>query len=72
MVSSEDYPRHDYVMEREGLHNVCKWSLADKTAVCPHPTEKRDYDMKIKDSILDCVGNTPMIRVNNICKAENI
>jgi len=34
--------------------------------------EKRDYTKKIKDSILDCVGNTPMIRINNITKAEGI
>jgi hypothetical protein len=24
----EDYPKIDYVMEREGLHKVCKYSLA--------------------------------------------
>jgi len=28
--------------------------------------------MKIKNSILDCVGNTPLIRINNITKTENI
>ena len=27
---------------------------------------------KIKDSILDCVGNTPMIRINNITQREGI
>lgn len=26
----------------------------------------------IKDSILDCVGNTPLIRINNITRAEGI
>jgi len=24
----EDYPKIDYVMEREGLHKVCKYSIA--------------------------------------------
>jgi len=28
--------------------------------------------MKIKDSILDAVGNTPLVRINNITKAEGI
>ena len=28
--------------------------------------------MKIKNSILDCVGNTPLIRINNITKDEGI
>jgi len=27
---------------------------------------------KIKDNIMDCVGNTPMIRINNITKSEGI
>jgi hypothetical protein len=26
---SEDYPRHDIVMEREGLDKVCKWKLGE-------------------------------------------
>ena len=26
----------------------------------------------IKDSILDCVGNTPLIRINNITRTEGI
>ena len=73
MVSADDdYPRHDYVMEREGLENLCKWSLADPNQKCPHIMETRDHTKKIKDSVLDCVGNTPMIRINNITQAENI
>ena len=70
----EDYPRHDYVMEREGLDKVCKWALnnPDNDKNCPHIRETRDYSKKIKDSILDCVGNTPMIRINNISKAEGL
>ena len=39
---------------------------------CPHTLEKRDHTKKIKDSILDCVGNTPMIRLNNIPKNDGI
>lgn len=70
---SEDYPRHDIVMEREGLDKVCKWKLGENNdAQCPHVREKRDYSAKIKDSIIDCVGNTPMVRVNNITAAEGI
>merc|ERR1740138_37376 len=42
-----------------------------------HVTEDRsqsrvDGNIKVKDSILDCVGNTPMVRCNNIMKAEGI
>lgn len=70
---TEDYPRHSIVMEREGLDKVCKWKLGQSADVkCPHVREKRDYSAKIKDSIIDCVGNTPMVRINNITAAEGI
>ena len=69
----EDYPRHDYVMEKRGLDVECTWKLNNPNwQECPHRLEKRDHQKKIKDSILDCVGNTPMIRINNITKAEGI
>lgn len=57
----------------EGLDNVCSWKLGESNdADCPHVRETRDHAKKIKDNILDCVGNTPMIRINNITKAEGI
>lgn len=40
---------------------------------CPHVLEgKRDHGKKIKDGITDCVGNTPLVRINNITKAEGV
>ena len=61
-------------MEKKGLHVECKWKLGakDNDAQCPHLRETRDYSAKIKDNILDCVGDTPMVRINNITKAEGI
>lgn len=72
MVENNDYPKHNGVIEREGLANVCKWKLNSDKATCPHHLETRDYTLKIKSSVLDCVGNTPMVRINNITKAEGI
>lgn len=69
--ATKDYPTHSYPMVREGLDKVCKWAR-NCTEPCPHTKEKRDFSTKIKDSIVDCVGNTPMVRVNNITKAEGI
>ena len=71
---AESYPKHDYVMEKKGLHNECTWKLGakDNDAKCPHLRETRDFTAKIKDSIVDCIGNTPMVRVNNISKAEKL
>ena len=70
---AEDYPRHTYVMEREGLDKVCGYTVNNPDwSKCPHPMETRDRTSKIKDSVLDCVGATPMIRINNISKKENL
>jgi cystathionine beta-synthase len=72
MVESlDDYPKHSYNMMSEGLDKVCKWSR-NTPDLCPHTQEKRDYSTKIKDSILDCIGNTPMVRLTNITKSEHI
>ena len=69
----EDYPKHTYRMEGDGLENVCKWNkeegMSDK---CPHIRETRDHAKKIKDDISDCVGNTPMVRINNITKTDGV
>lgn len=68
----EDYPRHTYRMEGDGLDKVCKWKRGDGLEGCPHTLEVRDHAKKIKDDITDCVGNTPLVRINNITKAEGI
>ena len=60
-------------MEREGLDKVCGYKVDNPDwNNCPHRREVRDRTAKIKDSVLDCVGATPMIRINNITKKENI
>lgn len=55
---------------------MCKWSLGTLKDIsapeCPHALETREHSAKIKDSVLDCIGNTPMIRINNITKAEGV
>jgi|ERR1719469_106753 len=72
----KDYIPHGYQMEASGLANECKWKKVlteEETASCPHIQEgKRDFNKGIKDSVLDCVGNTPLIRINTITKEEGI
>ena len=63
------------MLERAGLEKVCKWQPDNTTNLeCPHirETTRNRSTSNIKDSILDCVGNTPLIRVNNITRAEGI
>jgi hypothetical protein len=68
-----DYPKHDYVMEREGLHNVCKYSTKTGSNVPenPHRHEKRVHN-KILDDITDYIGNTPLVRMSNIARNDGI
>lgn len=68
------YPKHPMVMESEGLNKVCPFKPNEgmDLAKCPHTQDSRDFTKKIKDDITECVGNTPLVRVNNITKAEGI
>ena len=61
-------------MEGPGLENVCAYRRAEgmDASKCPHRLEKRDHAKKIKDNISDCVGNTPLVRLNNIPKQDGI
>ena len=71
---SLDYPKHSYKMVGDGLENVFTWKLGDPTndERCPQTREKRDYTQPIKDSIIVCIGNTPMVRINNITAKDGI
>lgn len=69
-----DYPRISYVMEREGLEKVCPYTIerGQKDPENPHVHEVRDYTKTIKDDITDVIGNTPLVRINNITKNDGI
>jgi hypothetical protein len=68
------YPKIDYVMEREGLDKVCKYSLAKgkNDPENPHRHEVRDRSKLIKEDITDVIGGTPMVRINNITRNDGI
>jgi hypothetical protein len=70
----ESYPKIDYIMEREGLDKVCKYAASNgkDDPENPHKHEVRDRTKKIKDNILDVIGGTPMVRLNNITKNDGI
>lgn len=60
-------------MEREGLDKVCPFTKekGQKDPANPHRHEVRE-PKKIKDDITDVIGNTPLVRLSNICKADGI
>ena len=68
---TEGYEKNDYVLEKGGLINECTWKPGMSLEGCPHTLEKRE-PKKVMDSILDAVGNTPLVRLNNLTKAEGI
>jgi len=70
----KSYPTHNMVMESEGLAKVCKYDpKVGMSKECPHIRGNRNVtDKKIKEDITECVGNTPMIRVNNITRNEGL
>jgi len=71
---AEDYPRHTICMQKKGLEHECTWKLGDKLDKCPHPMESRkeDWNRKIKNSIVECVGNTPLVKADNMRKKEGL
>jgi hypothetical protein len=75
MIVGENYPKHTAILESEnGLANVCTWNKSSNIKDCPHITfdPKEGLNKKIKDSIADCIGNTPLVRINNITREEGI
>ena len=57
------------------MDKVCKYSILKEGHLNPenpHQHERRDFGMKIKESILDVVGNTPMVRLSNIMREEGL
>lgn len=61
------------IMEREGLQQVCKYSTrtGSKLPENPHIHEVRE-NKKIMDNITDAIGNTPLVRLNNIPKKDGV
>lgn len=69
----EEYPKHTVKMQSEGLEKVCKYDVKSPDwAKCPHIREVRDHTGLIKSDITDCIGNTPLVRINNITAKDGI
>jgi cystathionine beta-synthase len=60
-----------HVVSNEGPEK-CTWSLEKKDQKSPHVHVPFTPRPAICDTVLDNVGNTPMIRINNITKSEGI
>lgn len=65
-METGDYIKNNYVLEKEGLAKVCKWAQGKGIKDSPHIHEVRGERKAIMDDILDAVGFTPLVRLNNI------
>lgn len=54
------------------LAGVCQWSLLNKGAKNPHDCKPRQKKNKILKSILEHIGNTPLVQINTITESEGI
>jgi Pyridoxal-phosphate dependent enzyme len=53
------------------LSSRCKWSLKT-TEPCPHSSNKLQPKLSIMPSVLDNIGNTPLVQINKISVKEGI
>lgn len=53
------------------LSSRCKWSLKT-TEPCPHSSNKLQPKPSIMPSVLDNIGNTPLVQINKISVKEGI
>jgi cystathionine beta-synthase len=63
---------HGFVVNRGGLSNVCKWAKGGNIKDSPHTHKTEVVTQGIKKDILDAIGDTPLIRLNNIMRAEGL
>ncbi|XP_039282540.1 cystathionine beta-synthase [Nilaparvata lugens] len=74
---TQDKAGGDYVFERDFIYpnapSKCTWKAGSANdANNPHQIKQLKPRPKLMDNILSAVGNTPMVRLNNIPKAEGI
>ena len=73
MVEGCKYQKIDYIMEREGLDKVCTYTIEKGR---DHPDNPHRHEVRICTPILnditDVIGNTPMVRINNITAKDGI
>lgn len=59
------------IYDRRNTTTPCRWAL-NSTEPSPHTQLPLHVRPKICSSILDAIGDTPIVRINNITKQENI
>ena len=70
-VHPSKHVHYDDDREDHKLSNKCTWSL-DSTAVCPHPSNMQQPRLSLMPSILDNIGNTPLVQINKISRKEGL
>eukprot|EP00466_Bigelowiella_natans_P017426 jgi/Bigna1/57866/fgenesh1_pm.33_\ len=54
------------------LADTCKWGLGARNGSNPHTCKPRQPRKKILDTILEAIGDTPLVRIHTITKNDNV
>ena len=61
------------LLDADNIATSCTWKLnAKQTGECPHAMTGRIPRKPLMDSVLDNIGNTPLIRINKIAEKEGL
>lgn len=56
------------VLDSDNIATTCTWKLNDNKESCPHHLEPRQPRKLLMNSVLDNIGNTPLIKLNRVTK----
>lgn len=60
------------LLDADNIATSCTWKPGKSTTECPHAMTGRIPRKPLMDSVLDNIGNTPMVRINKIAEKEGL
>ena len=58
-------------LDIDNIASACTWKLGSANDTCPHLLSPREPRKLLMNSVLDNIGNTPLIKLNRITKGLN-
>ena len=55
-------------LDSDNIATTCTWKLEGNNEPCPHPLHPRESKKLLMDSVLENIGNTPLIKLNRVTK----
>ena len=64
--SAPECVKGDLPIDPHNIASVCKWSIRQQDEPCPHIRLEKKEKLPYLESVLDHIGNTPLIKVNRV------